>query len=372
MATYSDQDVAAYIQNLQNTLPADQVEKAIYDAAQQYGVGASQVARSMGGSESDVNSWLANQGLADPATGVIPEMQNQIVQPDPNAFDLQKMIADQLQGAGGTMAGLQNFQMPQINALQAESAMAKATGYNPATIAGTDLSQYMNPYTQEVIDRSLSDIERARMAQANNLGFAATQAGAFGGSRHGVAEALSNEAYAKQAADTAAGLRQQAYNQALTSAGQDVGYQNVANQFTSGATNQANLANAAAQNAMNQFNVNQNMAAQTANQNAALSSAGVQLNAANSGANLANLGFGMQNTVNTNLFNQGLAQQQLNQQLLNNAMTQYTNYVNSPVGALQTLQAGMPGSIPTSQTTSSTPSLFDIFLGAGKTASAFG
>jgi hypothetical protein len=308
----------------------------MYEGAKKYGVSEAQLADAIPEYNLDqINQWTAKQGLS-PLTTTNP--------------------ADALQYAiKGTQSAM--YYKPEVQAAQ----LAKSQGYTPSLIRNVNIADYMNPYTQEVIDRSLSDIERARQAQTNNLGFQATQAGAFGGSRQGVVEALSNEAYAKQAADTSAGLRQAAYNQALTSAGLDIGAQNAAGQFGAASANQANLANAAAQNAMNQFNVNAGMQANQQN-----------LAAANQMGNLSNLGFGMQNTINTNLFNQGLAQQQLNQQLLNNAMTQYTNYVNSPVGALQTLQAGMPGSVPTSQTSSSTPSIFDTILGAGKTASSLG
>ena len=83
----------------------------------------------------------------------------------------------------------------------ADYSPQQVTGVNyvPAQLSQQNLAPYMNPYTQEVIDRSLADLERARLSATNNLGFSASQAGAFGGSRHGVAEGLTNEGYATQA-----------------------------------------------------------------------------------------------------------------------------------------------------------------------------
>lgn len=284
---------------------------------------------------------------------------------DPNQFSIQNFMIDQLRSAGATAQEIQQFMASNVLAPTAVAAQAQARGYTPETIAGQDMSKYMNPYTQEVIDQSLADLERQRQMQTNALGYSATQAGAFGGSRHGVAEALTNEGFARQGGQLAANLRNQGYGQALQTAGADVGMMNQAGQFGAGAANQASLANAAAQTGVSQFNANTNLAAQQANQNAATAAAGMNLQAANSGANMANLGFGWQNTLNTNMFNQGLAQQQMNQQLINNAMQQYQMYQNQPNTSLGYMGTAM-GSFPSMGTTTQTgsPSLLDV-LGTG-------
>lgn len=102
---------------------------------------------------------------------------------------------------------------------QAMAAMQGAVGYNPQMVqAGSlldmDLSAYMNPYTSQVVDAALADIERfGQMQQVQNAA-AAQKAGAFGGSRHGVVEAETNRAMLDQAARTAAGLRSSAFDAA--------------------------------------------------------------------------------------------------------------------------------------------------------------
>jgi hypothetical protein len=83
---------------------------------------------------------------------------------------------------------------------------------NPFT--GASIQQFMNPYENEVVQRSLADVGGALQTQQLQNRQAATAAKAFGGSRQGVAESLTNAAALKQAADTAAQLRSQGYGQA--------------------------------------------------------------------------------------------------------------------------------------------------------------
>lgn len=84
------------------------------------------------------------------------------------------------------------------------------------------MSAYMNPYTQEVIDRSMSDLERQRQMTMQKTNADAINARAFGGSRQAVADSLTNEAYARQMGDLASALRFQGFNTALGAAQQDV------------------------------------------------------------------------------------------------------------------------------------------------------
>jgi hypothetical protein len=83
---------------------------------------------------------------------------------------------------------------------------------NPFT--GESIKQFMNPYEDEVVQRSLADISGALQTNQLRDRQAATAARAFGGSRQGVAESLTNAASMKQAADTAAQLRYSGYGQA--------------------------------------------------------------------------------------------------------------------------------------------------------------
>ena len=173
-------------------------------------------------------------------------------------FDVNQAAAGGLQQA---MLGTQremNYQPQQIQATGYRPMMGQAQGYTAMTgqaqgydaatgqaqgytaervagvgpiqsqnvqagqIAGKDLSAYTNPYETQVVNQALGDIERSRQMAQNQTGAAATQAGAFGGSRHGIAEAETNRNFAQQAAQTASGLRQAGFQNAQQLAGQDI------------------------------------------------------------------------------------------------------------------------------------------------------
>lgn len=102
-----------------------------------------------------------------------------------------------------------------------------ASEYNPQqVVAGSFLNKniqdYMNPYQQAVIDTTLQDIERSRMLGAQQGAASAIKAKAFGGSRHGVAEAETNRAALEQAARSTAQLRAQGYEAATGLMGQEL------------------------------------------------------------------------------------------------------------------------------------------------------
>lgn len=95
----------------------------------------------------------------------------------------------------------------------------------------TDLNPYMNPYTQEVIDTSVADLERARQGIITSTQGAATRAGAYGGSRHGVADAETNTGFLRDVGGLVANLRNQNFNQAQGAAQFDIANRLGADQF---------------------------------------------------------------------------------------------------------------------------------------------
>ena len=101
----------------------------------------------------------------------------------------------------------------------------QASGQYNAAVAGPNIAQFMNPYTSEVINRTGMDMARqAQMAQ-NTLGAEATQAGAFGGSRQGVAQGTMLGDYGRAFGDIAAQQRQQGFQSAVGSAQAQQGIQ---------------------------------------------------------------------------------------------------------------------------------------------------
>jgi hypothetical protein len=311
------------------------------------------------------------------------------------------------------------------------AATAGSTGYgaaqaNAAQLAGTDMSQYMNPFTQNVIDRSLADIGGAQQTAMGQLGAQAQAARAFGGSRQGIAQAETNKGFVKQMADTSANLNLQGYNQAQQAAFQDIAARNQmglanqaalnqAGQFGAGAANQAAMANQAARNQAGQFGagaVNQaslsnqaafnqagqfgagafNQAAMAnqgaynqagqfgagaanqaalANQQASLAAAQQRLGASSQMGGLANTGFNFGQQLGAQQGQQGALQQALNQALIDAGKSQYGGFTGAPNQALTLPLAalGVSNMGQKSTTDSKQLGLLDYLTAAGQIGS---
>ena len=115
-----------------------------------------------------------------------------------------------------------------------EPTMQVAGQANLGMTGPGSIGSYMNPYTQMVRENALGDLESARRAAIQQTGERATQARAFGGSRQGVAEALTNQGFAKQAANLGTTLNESAFNQAVQMQSADL-----ARQQQAAAANQA-------------------------------------------------------------------------------------------------------------------------------------
>jgi hypothetical protein len=86
---------------------------------------------------------------------------------------------------------------------------------DPTAFLDADIQGYMSPYMQNVVERQreAAILEDQRQLASRNA--AAVSAGAFGGSRQGVQEALAQEALGRQLGDIQAIGSQQAYEQAV-------------------------------------------------------------------------------------------------------------------------------------------------------------
>ncbi len=84
-----------------------------------------------------------------------------------------------------------------------------------------DMGAYSSPYTSQVVDATLGDMSRANEIAGLTRQGAATRAGAYGGSRHGVADAVAQGEYARAVGATSAGLRDQAFTRAADLIGRD-------------------------------------------------------------------------------------------------------------------------------------------------------
>jgi len=216
---------------------------------------------------------------------------------------------------GANPAMTQAASNPYQQAAGAQQAAMARVGQGMTQTAAGGMGAYQNPYQQQVIDATLRDIGSAQQSAMNTLGAQATQAGAFGGSRHGIAEAESNKAFNQQAIDAVSRMRQQGFNTAL-------------------GASQADLSR--------------------------------QLGAAGQLAGLGQQSFGYGQAIQNQQMQQGAMQQQQMQNLINAAKQQFAGYAGQPNQAMNTFMSGISG-MPNmgGQTSSYNPGLFNYMqLGA--------
>lgn len=194
-----------------------------------------------------------------------------------------------------------------VYSTSAQAMNMAGAGYASPAAFGQRVAGNMNPFQQQVTNNTMADMERQRQMQMNNIGAAATQANAFGGSRHGVAESLTNEAFAREFGNMSANMNMQNFNNA----------QNLSMQQLGGLQNTANQA------------------------------------------------FGFGNSITQQQQGQGAQLQALAQALIDSGKGQFAGYANAPGQSLQfPLSAIGAVPVPQTQTTSSNPGLFG-YLTAG-------
>jgi hypothetical protein len=218
---------------------------------------------------------------------------------------------------------------PGISGTDLAAQMAAYGGvYQPAAITAQQsnlgmtgpgsIGEYMNPYSSQVRANALGDLESARQSAIQQMGERATAAKAFGGSRQGVAEAMTNQGFAKQAANLGTTLNEQAFNNAM---------------------------------AMQQADIGRRSAADIANQQAGLQGAQLRLSGANQLGGLAaqqqalRLG-GAQAVMGAGGARQALEQQQMD--AIRNIGLQRLGVVQSSLGA-QPANLGQTATTPYSQ-----------------------
>ena len=104
-----------------------------------------------------------------------------------------------------------------------------------ASLLDTDIARYQDPFTEQVLEPALADIQRRQDMQQQRAQDRAIRAGAFGGSRSALIESEATRPFAEEAAQTIAGLRSAGFGQALGMAERDAARRQQA------AINQANL-----------------------------------------------------------------------------------------------------------------------------------
>ena len=145
---------------------------------------------------------------------------------------------------GETVAGLPQETLDAINYFKgnigaaipglsdAAGAFTGLLGFDPGTVTAgtvtpqklseTDLNPYLNPYITNVEDLAIDALNRQNTNALNTNASKATAAGAFGGSRGAIIDAVTNSESARAAGDLSAGLRKDAFDKATELATGDI------------------------------------------------------------------------------------------------------------------------------------------------------
>ena len=191
-----------------------------------------------------------------------------------------------------------------------------AQGLNETAAQG--MANYQNPYENQVVQQTLRDVGSQALNAQNMLGAQATAANAFGGSRHGIAEAEMAKNYTQQMFDQANRMRQQGFNTALSASQADLGR---------------------------------------------------QLGAAGQLAGMGAQSFNYGQALGDQQMRQGQMQQQAMQALIDSARNQYNNYANAPMNKLQLPLAALGASpVPTTQTQTRQLGIMDYLTAAASAA----
>lgn len=194
----------------------------------------------MGGSSSPSTTTQTQKldpWLKDQIAGNLETIQGlQPYTPTPSSEAIAP-FTNQMQGVLGQMGqmGQMGFDATQ-QGLQGLQGVA-GTQADQISAGQANLSPFQNPYQQQVVDQTMQDMDRARQMAIGRGEDAAIGAGAYGGSRHGIADAETNRAFADRAGAMAGQLNQQGFNTALQAAQQQQGMEMSAQ----GANQQANL-----------------------------------------------------------------------------------------------------------------------------------
>ena len=137
-----------------------------------YGHGLASLATQQLGRPIDVGAMTP--GVAGP--GAFTQAQQQLTSDMGGLGSIQRDATGQISGfTGGT--GIASFQ-PYLQDIK-DKSLLDPSGY----------SAYMSPYQTEVINKTLAEFDKQAQIGKLGLGKQASDAGAFGGARHGVAQA---------------------------------------------------------------------------------------------------------------------------------------------------------------------------------------
>ena len=173
-----------------------------------YGQGLASLATQQLGKPIDIGA--ITPGVAGP--GAFSQAQQQLTSDMGGLGAIQRDATGQISGfTGGT--GIASFQ-PYLQSIQ-DKKLLDPTGYEA----------YMSPYQQQVIDTTLAEFDKQAAIGKFGLGKTASDAGAFGGARHGIAQSEYQSGSDINRAVLNAQLLQQGFGQGIK--GQQTALENI-------------------------------------------------------------------------------------------------------------------------------------------------
>ncbi|CAB4199507.1 hypothetical protein UFOVP1333_54 [uncultured Caudovirales phage] len=172
-----------------------------------------------GTSQTTVNPW-SQQQFTDQSKGMMDAVNNYTSQP------FKPYTGQMVAGLGAGQQTAKNIAGANVGQSggildTAISGVNNAMGYD-----GTDVSRWYNPYEKQVVDATGAYMDQGLQQNLSQNNARATQAGAFGGSRHGVADAELMRNSGMDKAKMMADLRYQGYGDA-----RNAGFQNQQAQY---------------------------------------------------------------------------------------------------------------------------------------------
>jgi hypothetical protein len=223
-------------------------------------------------------------------------------------------------------AGSNIYDQSAQNMAQATQNIGFGTGLMASGAAPiySGMGAYQNPFEQQVMTAFQNDLGRQTAMQQSANQARAALSGAFGGSRHGLVEAQTNEAAQRNLGQFSAGLRSQGFNTAAQLANQDI-------------------------------------------QNRMAAGTGMFAGAGLS-SGIAGQQFGMGQDVADQQWRQGALTQGMNQMLLDDARNMFNQFVNQPQNLLD-LRQGAAAMSPLNQAGTTTTT--GMTTGAGQTVGSY-
>jgi len=171
-----------------------------------YGQGLASLATQQLGKPIDIGA--ITPGVAGP--GAFTQAGQQLTADMGGLGDIQRDVTGQISGfTGGT--GIASFQ-PYLQSIQ-DKKLLDPSGYEA----------YMSPYQQQVIDTTLAEFDKQAAIGKLGLGTSASQAGAFGGARHGIAQSEYQSSSDANRAMIQAGLLEKGFGTGLRGQQQALG-----------------------------------------------------------------------------------------------------------------------------------------------------